>query len=315
MKKILLTGTCGFIMGNFIRKAIHGKSPYKFVSLDKVTQDANAIYANKNHDFHIADLRDSHIINKIFQYETPDIVIHGAAASCVDSSITDPNEFITSNVLGTQNIINACLSFNVKKLIYLSTDEVAYHVNSISDNLLDETTSLNPRNSYSASKAAGELLIKAASETHGLIYNITRCSNNYGPRQTPNKLIPRVIKCILDKKPIPIYGQGLQMRDWLHVFDNCDALSFLLEKGKDNEIYNIAANSELTNIEIVNKICDVIGSGKNLIEFVEDRKGHDFRYAVNADKIKTLGWKSNISFNDGIYQTVEWYLNNKHFLK
>jgi len=317
-KKVLITGSCGFIFGNFIRKAIYEKQPYQFVSLDRVTANAvNSMYWNKNHVFHIADIRDQHTIDVIFQFEKPDIVIHGAAETFVDYSLEDPNSFITSNVLGTQVIINACLKHKVEKLIYISTDEVYGQLTDESSKSWTESSALNPRNPYAAAKAAGELLVKAASDSHGLIYNITRSSNNYGPRQTPEKLIPKVIKCILHNEKIPVYGQGLQIRDWTHVFDNCAAILTILNKGESNQIYNISANQEFSNIEVVQKICNYMSRGHELITFIQDpRKSHDFRYSINCDKIRTLGWEPKIKFKDGVGdQCILWYLNNQWWFK
>lgn len=316
MKKVLLTGTCGFIFSNFIRRAIYEKQPYNFVSVDRVAGNANALYFHKNHTFHLADIRDQHIMDKIFQFEQPDIVIHGAAESFVDYSLSDPNSFVTSNILGTQVVINACLKHNVSKLIYISTDEVYGQLTSESDAAWTEESPLNPRNPYSASKAAGELMVKAAHHTHGLTYNITRSSNNYGPRQTAEKLIPKAIKCIINGEKIPIYGQGLQIRDWTHVFDNCAAIMTVLNHGKPNEIYNISANQEFPNVEVIQKICNAMGTGHQLISHITDpRGGHDFRYSVDSSKIKELGWKPNYKFKDGIIETVEWYKINQWFLK
>jgi dTDP-glucose 4,6-dehydratase len=316
MKKVLLTGTCGFILSNFIRRAIYEKQPYSFVSIDRVSGNANALYTHKNHVMHVADLRDQHIIDKIFQFERPDIVIHGAAESFVDYSLEDPNAFVTSNVLGTQVVINACVKHKVDRLIYISTDEVYGQLTSELDAPWTEEAPLNPRNPYSASKAAGELLVKAAHASHGLIYNITRSSNNYGPRQTSEKLIPKAIKCVLHDQKIPIYGQGLQIRDWTHVFDNCAAILTVLNSGKPNETYNISANQELPNIEVIQKICNAMGKGHDLISFIEDpRKGHDFRYSIDSTKIKELGWKPNYKFKEGIIDTVDWYNINQWMLK
>jgi len=316
MKKVLITGTCGFIFSNFIRRAIYEKQPYSFVSIDKVSGNANAVYSNKNHTFHVADIRDQHVIDTLFQFERPDIVIHGAAESFVDYSLSDPNAFVTSNVLGTQVIINACVKHKVERLIYISTDEVYGQLTSESDEAWTEESPLDPRNPYSASKAAGELMVKAAHHSHGLIYNITRSSNNYGPRQTSEKLIPKAIKCIMNDQKIPIYGQGLQIRDWTHVFDNVRAILTVLNHGKPNETYNIAANQELTNIEVIQKICNAMETGHKLIDFIEDpRKGHDFRYSINSSKIKELGWKPNYRFKEGIVDTVEWYKINSWMLK
>ncbi len=314
-KRLLITGSAGFIASNLIRKIIYEKQPYSIVSIDMVNGNANSLYSHKNHQFYFADFRDRHIIDKIFQFEKPDIVIHAGASTHVDYSITDPNTFITSNILGTQVIINSCIKYKIERLVYISTDEVNGHLTNELDASWTEDTILNPRNTYSASKAAGELLVKAAHATHGLIYNITRSSNNYGPRQTSEKLIPKVIKCILNNEKIPIYGQGLQIRDWTHVFDNCSAIMTVVNNGKPNEIYNITANQEFTNIEVVQKICNAMEAGHSLIEFIEDRKGHDFRYSLNASKIKTLGWEPKIKFKDGIIDTVNWYKLNQWLLR
>ena len=322
IKKVLITGSTGFIFSNFIRKIVYEsnrnreKYPYSVVSIDRVSGNGNLVYINENHTFHIADIRDSHIIDRIFQYERPEIVIHGAAETFVDSSLNDPNPFITSNVLGTQVIINACLKHNVEKMIYISTDEVYGQLTGETDASWTEESPLDPRNPYSASKAAGELLVKAAHHSHGLIYNITRSSNNYGPRQTAEKLIPKTIKCILEGQKIPLYGQGLQIRDWTHTFDNGSALLAVLNQGEPNRTFNISANQEYPNIEVVQAICNVMEKGHELISFVEDpRKGHDFRYSVDSSKIRKLGWKPAFKFKEGIRETVEWYLNNKYFLK
>lgn len=315
MKKVLITGSCGFIFSNFIRKVLYEKQPYQFISVDRVSGDGNSLYTHKNHTFYPADIRDQHIMDKIFQYERPDIVIHGAAETFVDTSLTDPNSFVTSNVLGTQVIINACIKHKVERLIYISTDEVYGQLSSESDAPWTEDSPLNPRNPYSATKAAGEMLVKAAHESFGLIYNITRSSNNYGPRQTSEKLIPKTIKCILNDQKIPLYGQGLQIRDWTHVFDNCAGVITVLNKGEPNETYNISASQEFPNIEVIQKICNAMGKGHDLISFVEDpRKGHDFRYSISSDKLKALGWNPTYKFKDGIIDTVEWYNINKWML-
>lgn len=322
-KKILITGSCGFIFGNLLRKLTYligkdpEKYPYTIVSVDMVnTNAANSMYWNKNHTFHVADIRDQHIMDTIFQFEKPDIVIHGAAETFVDASLSNPNTFVTSNVLGTQVLINCSVKHEVKKFIYISTDEVYGQLTSETDLAWTEDALVNPRNPYSATKAAGELLVKAAAQSYGLIYNITRSSNNYGPRQTPEKLIPKAIKCVLNDEKIPIYGKGLQIRDWTHVFDNCSALLTILQKGKDNEIYNISASQEFPNIEVIQEVCNAMKGGHNLISFIEDpRQGHDFRYAIDTTKIKALGWKPGFKFKDGIVDTIEWYMENKWFLK
>lgn len=322
MKKVLVTGSCGFIFSNFIRKAIYDQNQkkekkYSFVSIDRVTANAlNSMYWNKNHDFYPADLRDEHIIDVIFQREQPDIVIHGAAETFVDTSLKDPNSFVTSNVLGTQVVINQCLKHKVERLIYISTDEVYGQLTSESDPAWAETAPLNPRNPYSASKAAGELMVRAAHQTHGLIYNITRSSNCYGPRQLPEKLVPKAIKCIMEGQKIPLYGQGQQIRDWTFVADNCTGIMTVLDKGAPNEVYNISANQEFTNVETINLVCNAMSKGHDLITFIPDpRGGHDFRYSIDTTKIRELGWKPTYKFRDGIKDTVQWYLDNRWFLK
>jgi dTDP-glucose 4,6-dehydratase len=312
MKKILVTGSCGFIFGNFVRKVIYEKRPYQLVSVDRVNfNNINSLYSNKSHTFYPADIRDQHIIDIIFQSEQPDIVVHGAASTHVDESIKDANEFVTNNVLGTQVIINSCVKYGVKKLIMISSDEV-YGQLKENDSSWTEESITNPRNPYAATKHAAELLVKAASNTHGLIYNITRSSNNYGPRQTTDKFVPKVIKCIMNNEKIPIFGQGLQIRDWIHVFDNCSAIIDIIENGEPNEIYNVSVNQEYTNIEVVQKICNIMGNDSHkLISFVEERLGHDFRYSVDSSKIKNIGWKPQYKFNDGIEKCVNWFMNNR----
>lgn len=309
-KKILITGSCGFIFGNFLRKAVYEKQPYQLVSVDRVSGNAiNSMYWNKNHTFHVADIRDQHVMDTIFQFEQPDIVIHGAAET------VDNNSFVTSNVLGTQTIINCCINHKVEKLIYASTDQVYGQLTSEGEPSWKEDSPINPRSVYAATKAAGELLVKSAHQTHGLIYNITRSAINYGPRQAEENLIPKVIKAISHEQKTPIYGQGLQSRDWLHVYDNCAALMTVLNKGAANETYNIGANQELLNIEVVQKICNIMGNGHELMEFTPDPKLGYVRYSMDSSKIRSLGWKPNFKFKEGLTNTIEWYMSNQWFLK
>lgn len=317
-QKVLVTGSGGFIFSNFLRKAIFEKKPYDFISVDKVTKSSvlNNIYSNKNHTFYIGDIADDHFINVIFEYEKPDIVLHGAAETFVDDSLKYPNKFIHSNVLGTQVLVNAAVKWGVKQFIYVSTDEVYGQLLSDNAQPWKEDANLCPRNPYSASKAAGEFIVKAANSSFGLNYIITRSCNNYGPRQTSEKFIPKIIRCVLEDQKIPVYGQGLQMRDWMHVFDNCAAIMKILECGKNGETYNISSNQEFNNLEVVQMVCNVLGSGHNLISHIPDpRTGHDFRYAVDSSKIRSLGWDPQWKFKDGIKQTIDWYLNNKFFFK
>lgn len=314
-KKILITGSGGFIFGNFVRQSFYNKKLYNIASIDRVREShiIQNIYVNSDHSFHVADIRDKHILHVLFQKEKPDIVIHGAAESNVDKSILNASDFVSSNILGTQNIIDECLDIG-SKLIFISTDEVYGSLNSENEESWNEDSPINPRNPYSASKAAGELLVKAAGQTHGLKYNITRSCNNYGPWQTTEKLIPRVIDCILNDKEIPIYGQGNQVRDWIHVYDNCSALFYIIEHGKDNEIYNISAKQEFMNLEIVQEICNIFNKGYDLIKHVDDRPGHDFRYSITNDKIKTLGWNPSYKLKNGLKETCQWYNSNRYIL-
>ena len=316
-KKILVTGSGGFIFGNFIRRAFHLRKPYNIVSLDRVREShlMHNMYVNKDHSFYIADIRDPHMLNVIFQTERPDIVVHGAAESFVDSSIKDPSPFITSNVVGTQNIIDICLETDVERLVYISTDEVYGQLTSEEDEAWTESSNINPRNTYSASKAAGELLVRAAHETHGLQYQITRCCNNYGPWQDPEKFIPKIIQHVFNGKSVPIYGKGDQVRDWIHVWDKCEALFKIIDEGEENTVYNISAGQEFSNVETFQLVCNALGKGHDLLKFVEDRPGHDFRYSVDSSKLRELGWKPNLKFKEGLEQTCKWYELNKFFLE
>lgn len=323
MKKILCTGTCGFIFSNFIRQAIreqnHNKEDkYTFVSIDKLNSNPNkSFYQNRSHTFYPADITDQHILDVIFEIEKPDIVIHGAALTFVDASISDPNGYVKNNIVGTQNIINACVKSKVEKMLMISTDEVNGQLENEDDKPWKEDQPLNPRNVYAATKASAELLVQAAHYTYGLNYNITRSSNCYGPWQFPEKLIPKTIKCILNNEKIPIYGEGKQIRDWTHVFDNCSGIMTVLEKGKPNEIYNISANQEFTNIETVHEICKYMGKGDDLISFIKDPRGnsHDFRYSLNTDKLRALGWAPKLQFKKHLgAECIDWFINNQWFL-
>ncbi len=313
-EKILLTGSAGFIGSNFVRQAIYEKHPYEFFSVDKVANSSmlNNIYQHKIHDFYIADICDQHIMDKIFEYVKPDIVIHMAAEASVDASIQDANVFINSNVLGTQVLINLSLKYGVKKFVFQSTDEIYGSLSSTEETSWTEQSPLNPKNPYSASKASGELLIRAAGNTH----NIVRSCNNYGQRQTPDKLIPRSIKCLLEGKQIPIYGKGLQIREWLHTADNCAAILKILKKGIIGDTYNISSGQEYTNIDVVKEICNMMEKDHKYISFIDDpRPGHDFRYSVNSQKLRNLGWAPIYKFKDGLQKTIDWYLMNSFFLK
>ena len=312
--KILCTGSAGFIFSNFVRMVLREYSDYEIVSVDKIMrpEGIHNIYSNKDHTFHIGDVVDRHFMDTVFKIEQPDIVIHGAAESFVDDAIQDPTPFITSNVLGTQVVIDKCLEYKAR-LILISTDEVYGHLENDSEPAWKEDAPIAPRNAYSASKAAAELLVHAAGETHGLNYNITRSCNNFGPRQSPKNMIPKIIKCILNNSPIPIYGQGLQMREWIYVYDNCKAIIKIIENGKSGETYNISTGFETTNLDLVNKICNIMDGGHKLISFVEDRAGHDFRYAIDNTKLKSLGWAPTYGFVEGLQACTKWFNSNRWY--
>ena len=317
MKNLLITGTGGFIFGNFVNYIKNNNLNYNIICVDK--KYAEHILLGEHEFQYAADITDVKKIDDIFHTTNPDIIIHGAAETAVDHSIKDPMAHYHTNVIGTGNLINAAVKYNVKKFVYISTDEVMGHLENDTDPGFTELTQLNPRNPYSASKASGELLLTAAANTYGLKYNITRCSNNYGPMQTSNKLIPRMIKSVLEGQTIKIFGEGAQIRDWTHVDDNCAAIIKILTHGRDNEIYNISANQEYTNITVAKALCDIMGKDYSTIEMIPDpRPGHDFRYSVNSDKLRKLGWEPKHKLlEESLHQCVDWYVryyeSNKKF--
>jgi dTDP-glucose 4,6-dehydratase len=310
-KKVLITGSGGFIFSNFIRKAIYENQPYKFISLDKVTKSTvlNNIYVNQDHPFYFGDISDAHFMNVLFEFERPSIVIHGAAETDVDKFFT------TSNVLGTQTLINCCLKWDVEKLIYISDDKV-YGQLGKSENPWVEISPLDPRDTYAASKASGELLVKAAHHANNLNYNIVRLSNTFGPRQPTRNLIPKVIKHIVNNEKIPLFGDGLQTRDWSHVYDVCSAILTVLNIAPPNESYNISSGQECTNLELVQKICNAMNRGHDLISFVEEKPPiNNLRRSSNNTKIKELNWKPRFKFSDAILDAVGWFQRNNWALK
>ena len=312
--KVLITGSGGFIFSNFVRHMLYYyANKYSLVSIDKIANPKNLhnIYANKGHSFYMADVTDVHIINNIFELEKPDVVIHAAAESNVQDSLDNPWLFVNNNVLGTQVIIDACLKHSVNKLIYVSTDEV-YGSAGKNDSPWKETAVLNPRNPYSATKVSAESLVKAASNTFGLKYNIVRMCNNFGQRQSEKNLIPKIIKNILNKEKIPIHGDGSDTREWIYVDDACSAIYNVLEKASANEIYNISAGYEFSNLEVFFEVCKIMEAGQELVTFVKDwRPGMDTRYSTDASKIKALGWLPQFKFRDGLKETCQWYTRNK----
>ncbi len=328
MGNYLITGGAGFIGSNFIKYLMDKDVETNIVNVDKLTY-AGKLYNLKdisdkaNYTFIQEDICNSREIDKIFNYYKPKYIINFAAESHVDRSIESSEEFIKTNVLGTQVLLNASLKYGVKKYIQISTDEV---YGSIDKGYFSEESLLKPNNPYAASKAAGDLLAQSYYNTHKLPIIITRSSNNYGPRQFYEKLIPMIIKNSLERKTIPIYGDGLNVRDWIYVMDNCSAIYRVLEKGKSGEIYNISDNVEKRNIDIVKlvikKVKEILednnleakGIDENLIEYVKDRKGHDKRYGIDSNKLKVgLDWASNYNFDYALRKTIEWYIDNREF--
>ena len=315
MKKILITGSCGFIFSNFVRQYLK-HSKYELIGVDKIIAPnnyLNIIPEQEEHKLYIGDIADVHFMDMVFKKERPDIILHAAAESFVDDSIRRALPFVHSNVLGTQVMVDMALKYGTERFVYISTDEVYGQLINAQASSWYEDTPINPRNPYSASKAAGELIVKAAHETHGLNYNITRCCNNFGPRQIPRNLVPKVITCATAEERIPIHGEGKQFREWIYVEDKCSAVMKIIEKAPLNEIYNIGSGVELSNLDMAYTICDILNKKRTLVKFVKDRPGHDFRYSVNCDKIKQLGWKPKYTFDKGIKKCIDWYLNNSWY--
>jgi dTDP-glucose 4,6-dehydratase len=314
-KTIMVTGSAGFIFSNFMRIVERSYKQYRFVSVDKVLADYNRYNVSLNrsgHTFYMGDIADERFIDNIFNIEKPDIIIHGAAESFVDDSIRSAGPFIHSNVVGTQVMVDMSLKYEVERFVYISSDEVYGQLNP-GDRSWTELSQLNPRNPYSASKAAGELIVRAAHETHNLKYNITRCCNNYGPAQPPRNLVPKSIYCLLNDIAIPVHGNGKHFREWLYVDDHCSAIMKIVENAPINEVYNIGSGDESTNLETIHRISEILGK-KPLIEHIKDRPGHDMRYSVNCNKIIGLGWSPSHNLQFGMEKCVQWYIDNKWYL-
>ena len=315
--KILVTGGAGFIGSNFVRYMVKKYPNYQIVNLDLLTYAGNLenlkdVENLPNYKFVKGDIADREFIDKLFDTEKFDYVVNFAAESHVDRSITDPGIFVRTNIQGTQVLLDAAKRINVKKYLQVSTDEVYGTLGK--DGYFTEETPLAPNSPYSASKAAADFLVRAYHKTYGLPINITRCSNNYGPFHFPEKLIPLMIINALHDKDLPVYGDGLHVRDWLYVEDHCEAIDVVLHKGIVGEVYNIGGNNEWTNIDIVKTILNILGKPESLIKFVKDRPGHDRRYAIDATKIRTqLGWTPKHTFETGIKETVQWYLENREW--
>jgi len=317
-KKILVTGGAGFIGGNFVKYMVNKYSQYNIYNLDLLTYAGDLskhrdIEQKTNYNFIKADITDYETINYLFKEEKFDFVVHFAAESHVDRSITDPGIFVQTNVVGTQILLDASKQIGISKFVHVSTDEVYGELDYDPTKFFTEDSPLQPNSPYSASKASSDLLVRAYHETYGLPMNITRCSNNYGPYHFPEKLIPLTISRVLNNQNIPVYGDGKNIRDWLNVHDHCSAIDLVLHEGVNGEVYNIGGHNERTNLEVVKTIINTLGKSEELIEFVTDRQGHDKRYAIDPTKLEQLGWKPKFTFENGIVQTIEWYLNNKEW--
>lgn len=313
MKKMLITGGAGFIGSNFVRYVLDKHADYEIVNLDALTycgnlENLSGIEDNPNYTFCKGDITDKELVLEITA--DVDYIVNFAAESHVDRSIEDPEIFIKSNVLGTQVLLDAAKEHGIQKYLQVSTDEVYGSLGKTG--YFREDTPLAPNSPYSASKASADLMVRVYNKTFDLPVNITRCSNNYGPYQFPEKLIPLMISNALENKPLPVYGDGMNVRDWLHVYDHCSAIDLVLHKGKIGEIYNIGGNNEKKNIEIVKLILQNLNKPESLINFVTDRLGHDRRYAIDSTKIQSgLGWKPKYTFETGIAETIKWYLDNR----
>lgn len=331
MKKILITGGAGFIGSHVVRRFVNQYPNYQVYNLDALTYAGNLenladIQHNPNYTFVKGDITDADFVNQLFAQNQFDGVIHLAAESHVDRSISDPLAFVKTNVIGTMNLLNAAKESwkntpEGKRFYHISTDEV---YGTLGDTgFFTEETAYDPNSPYSASKASSDHFVRAYGETYGLPYVITNCSNNYGPNHFPEKLIPLCINNIIHKKPLPIYGDGKYTRDWLFVMDHAIAIDLVFHEGKNHETYNIGGFNEWKNIDLVRLLCKIMdkklnrseGESEQLITFVKDRPGHDLRYAIDATKInRDLGWKPSVTFEQGLELTVDWYLANENWL-
>lgn len=315
--KLLVTGGAGFIGSCFVRHILNKYPDYKVVNLDALTycgnlENLNDVKDNPNYTFVHGNICDRDLVRDIIK--DVDCVVNFAAESHVDNSIKHPEIFVETNVQGTLNLLQACKELGIDRYLQVSTDEVYGTLGKTG--YFYETTPLAPNSPYSASKAGADLLVRAYFETYKLPVLNTRCSNNYGPYQYPEKLIPFFISKLLKGEKVPVYGDGLNVRDWLYVYDHCKAIDLVLHKGKVGEVYNIGGHNEKTNLEITHLILEAMGKDESSIEYVKDRLGHDRRYAISNDKIHSeLGWEPSVTFEEGIKLTIDWYLNNQDWIK
>ena len=318
--KVLVTGGAGFIGGNFVYHMLKEHPDYDILCVDCLTYAGNLstlkeALENLHFKFFKINICDRDGIYKIFEEEKPDIVVNFAAESHVDRSIENSEIFLQTNILGTQVLVDACRKYGIQRYHQVSTDEVYGDLPlDRPDLFFTEETPIHTSSPYSASKASADLLVMAYHRTYGLLVTISRCSNNYGPYHFPEKLIPLMIANALADKPLPVYGEGLNVRDWLYVEDHCRAIDLIIHKGRVGEVYNVGGHNEMKNIDIVKLICKELDKPESLITHVEDRKGHDMRYAIDPTKIHNeLGWLPETKFAEGIKKTIKWYLDNKEW--
>lgn len=332
MKNILITGGAGFIGSHVVRRFVKNHPDCQVINLDKLTYAGNLlnlhdIEGKDNYLFIKGDIVDVQFVFSLFDAYAIDTIIHLAAESHVDRSISKPMEFVNTNVVGTVNLLNAARHYWQKpfpsnRFYHISTDEVYGSLGK--EGLFNESTPYDPRSPYSASKASSDHFVRAYHHTYGLPVIISNCSNNYGPNQFPEKLIPLFINNIINMKPLPVYGKGENVRDWLYVEDHAAAIELILNKGKTGQTYNIGGHNEWTNIDLIKLLCGIMdqklgrdpGTSESLVTYVQDRAGHDLRYAIDASKLQQdLGWKPSLAFEEGLEKTVDWYLNNQDWLK
>lgn len=311
--KILVTGGAGFIGSNFIHYMLDKHPEDSIVNYDALTYAGNlnslkGIENNPSYLFIKGDICDAEAVNRVMEEHSIDTVVHFAAESHVDRSIDDASAFVRSNVLGTGVLLDAALKRSIKRFIHVSTDEV---YGSTLDGSFTESDNLNPSSPYSASKAGSDLLARAYYTTFHLPVVITRCTNNFGPYQYPEKLIPLFVTNLLEGKKVPVYGTGKNVRDWLYVLDHCSAIDFVLRNGKAGEVYNIGGGNEWSNLEITERILESLGKDRSMIEFVQDRPGHDIRYSLDTTKLRAMGWSPAYTFEEALRETVRWYVENE----
>ncbi|GIH46032.1 dTDP-glucose 4,6-dehydratase [Microbispora rosea] len=315
--KLLVTGGAGFIGSHYVRTVLTGGYPAfagaSVTVLDRLTYAgslANLAPVEGRYDFVHGDVCDAGLLGEVVPGH--DVVIHFAAESHVDRSIDGAADFVRTNVLGTQTVMDACLAAGVRRVVHVSTDEV---YGSIETGSWDENAPLAPRSPYAASKAGGDMIARAYAVTHGLPVSVTRCGNNYGPYQYPEKVVPLFITNLIEGRPVPLYGDGGNVRDWIHVSDHCRAIQLVAEVGGPGEVYHVAGTAELTNLELTRRLLDLLGASPDLVRRVEDRKGHDRRYSLDDRKLRALGYAPQVSFDEGLESTVRWYADNPSWWK